>query len=339
MMAHPALPPSPDEDGPAAVRGRARAGRASREVTPLPLNPIDRERKLLERAVAGRYKIRHLIGAGGMSSVYLAWEFALEREVAIKVLSREFEGNVEDRERFRREARVAASLTHPSIIPVYTFERSDGLTYQVMRYVPGESLAGRLSREERMPLDEACQVLDDMADALAMVHRAGVVHRDIKPDNILLDRATGRAVLTDFGVATVRTSEHSRSEVSKAQGTPQYMSPEHALGEQACDGRSDLYSLGVVAFRMLTGRLPFNGGSARSIVAQHVALEPPPVEHYAPELPEAIARVINRCLSKDPRRRWADATTLQHALRAAQRTGRRGRFFDRIRRALRRAIR
>ncbi len=319
-------------------RTRRRGLRSSRDITPLPIPGPARERQLLEAALAGRFKIRRLVGRGGMSSVYLGWDHTLERKVAIKVLAPEFEKQIEDRERFRREARIAGTLFHPNIVPVYASEKQNGLTFVVMHYVAGPTLAARLESVGALPVDEAVDILCSIADALDAVHRIGVVHRDIKPDNILLEETTGRPMLSDFGVATVATSEHSRSEVTKALGTPHYMSPEHALGEQACDGRSDLYSLGVVAFRMLTGRLPFTGSSAQSIVAQHVALEAPPVHHYAPHVSEEICAVIDRCLAKDPSRRWPDAEAFQIALlRAAE--GRRrfpGNLFTSFRRLLKR---
>jgi serine/threonine-protein kinase len=309
-------------DGMTTGRTRRRL-RSNRDVTPLPGQSPARERQLLEASLAGRFKIRRLVGRGGMSSVYLGWDHALERKVAIKVLAPEFEKQVEDRERFRREARIAGTLFHPNIVPVYASEKQNGLTFVVMHYVAGPSLAARLESVGALPVEEAVEILCSIADALDVVHRIGVVHRDIKPDNILLEETTGRPMLTDFGVATVATSEHSRSEVAKALGTPHYMSPEHALGEQACDGRSDLYSLGVVGFRMLTGRLPFTGSSAQSIVAQHVALEAPPVRHYAPHVSEEIGAVIDRCLAKDPNKRWPDAAAFEVALRKALQARRR----------------
>ena len=319
-------------------RTRRRGLRSSRDITPLPIPGPARERQLLEAALAGRFKIRRLVGRGGMSSVYLGWDHALERKVAIKVLAPEFEKQIEDRERFRREARIAGTLFHPNIVPVYASEKQNGLTFVVMHYVAGPTLAARLESVGALPVDEAVDILCSIADALDAVHRIGVVHRDIKPDNILLEETTGRPMLSDFGVATVATSEHSRSEVTKALGTPHYMSPEHALGEQACDGRSDLYSLGVVAFRMLTGRLPFTGSSAQGIVAQHVALEAPPVRHYAPHVSEEICAVIDRCLAKDPSRRWPDAEAFQIALLRAAEGHRRfpGNLFTSFRRLFKR---
>jgi serine/threonine-protein kinase len=318
-MAFPARREQPD--GVAGKKPR-RDQRPLRDLTPLPVPGPARERQLLEGTLAGRFKIRRLIGRGGMSSVYLAWDHALERKVAIKVLAPEFETEVEDRERFRREARIAADLFHPNIVPVYASEQRNGLTFVVMHYVAGPSLAARLESAGALTVQESVEILVGLSRALDAVHRIGVVHRDIKPDNVLLDEISGRPLLTDFGVATVSTSEHSRSEVAKALGTPHYMSPEQALGEQAADGRSDLYSLGVMGFRMLAGRLPFKGGSAQSVVAQHVALEPPPVRHYAPHVPEGVARVLERCLAKNPAKRWQDATQFRTALlKAAQSSG------------------
>ncbi len=313
------IPRDPEQTVPNPGLLRRVVGSPQAEVTPLPIDHGERERQLLQAAVEGRYKIRRLLGRGGMSGVYLAWEHALEREVALKVLSPHMGRGVENRERFRREGRVMASLNHPNIVPVYTLEQKDGLTFAVMQYVQGESLGERLERMGSLPQTEAVRMLGEIADAVAAVHGAGVIHRDIKPDNILIDDHTGRAMLIDFGVATVRTSEHSRSEVAKGLGTPHYMSPEQALGEQRADERSDIYSLGVVGFRMVAGRLPFSGSSARSIVAQHVALEAPPVGHYAPWLDDEIARVIDRCLAKDPSKRWPDARAFRSALVAAER--------------------
>ena len=267
--------------------------------------------------MAGRYRILRPLARGGMSTVYLARERGLERNVAIKVLSGAAARHLEDRERFRREARTLANLAHPSLVPVLALGEPGTAPYFVMRYVPGESLADRLARVGRLGAAEACAVLADVADALDFTHRAGVIHRDVKPENILLEEGSGRALLTDFGVAIVLTSEHSRSEVSKAFGTPDYMSPDQILGEQEFDGRSDLYSLGVVGFHMLVGRLPFRGSSPEAVAAQHVSLPAPAVEGFVTGLPQKVASAINRCLEKEPRRRWPNGRSLAAALRAA----------------------
>lgn len=294
---------------------------------PLPSGP-DVSLASLHRAVANRYRILRPLARGGMSTVYLARERGLERQVAIKVLGGVAARHLEDRERFRREARTLAGLAHPSIVPVFALGEPGIAPYFVMRYVPGESLAERLRRVGRLGVVEACAILADIAEALDCAHRGGVIHRDVKPENILLEDGSRRALLTDFGVAIVLTSEHSRSEVSKAFGTPDYMSPEQILGEQAYDGRSDLYSLGVVGFHMLVGRLPFRGSSPEAVAAQHVSLPAPAVEGFVSGLPPRVASAIDRCLEKEPRRRWPDGRSLASALRAAAgpapvRTGRR----------------
>ena len=271
----------------------------------------------LQRAVGGRYRILRPLARGGMSTVYLARERGLERLVAIKVLGGAAARHLEDRERFRREARTLANLAHPSLVPVLALSEPGAAPYFVMRYVAGESLADRLTRVGRLGGAEACAILADVAEALDFTHRAGVIHRDVKPENILLEEGSGRALLTDFGVAIVLTSEHSRSEVSKAFGTPDYMSPEQILGEQEFDGRSDIYSLGVVGFHMLVGRLPFRGSSPEAVAAQHVSLPAPAVEGYVSGLPQKVASAVNRCLEKEPRRRWPDGRSLAATLRSA----------------------
>jgi serine/threonine-protein kinase len=278
---------------------------------------VTAQRQQLADAVAGRYRVIRLLGAGAMGEVYLAWELNLERYVAIKLLAPGLNESIEDRERFRREARVLAGLNHPHIVPVYSFERSADLTFVVMRYVPGESLAARLEREHRLSARATVALLAPLADAIDAVHRRGVVHRDIKPDNILLDESAGGGpVLADFGVAMVRTSEYSRADAKHASGTPHFMSPEHVLGAPDCDGRSDIYALGVVGFRMLAGRLPFTG-SAEGVAARHIALAAPPLRDLAPDVPQPLADVIARCLAKDPRERWESGAKLRDALLAS----------------------
>jgi serine/threonine-protein kinase len=255
------------------------------------------ERPLLEQALAGRYRIIRLLGRGGMGAVYLAWEQALERMVAIKVMTPALGNGIEHRERFRREARTAALLAHPNVVPVHGYGDASGLPYFIMGYVRGESLADKLKRERRLSATETCRILSELADALDFAHRHGIIHRDIKPENVLIEAETGRPMLTDFGVATVFTSEHSRAEASKSFGTPQYMSPEQAMGETEFDGRSDIYALGVLGYMMLTGRLPFEGRTFQELAAQHVTKEPPPPSMWVPMVPDSVASIILRCLA------------------------------------------
>ncbi len=282
----------------------------------------DHDPSQLERAFAGRYKLVEVVGRGAMSTVYRAWEFGLQRSVAIKVLAPVLEDQLEDRERFRREARIAAKFSHPNIVPVYAFDRHSEVTFLVMPFVDGESLSKQMQRAGRMEPKVVRSILADLAGALHCVHSHGVIHRDLKPSNVLMDAITSRPMLTDFGVATLMTSEHSRSEVPKRFGTPQYMSPEQALGEIECDGRSDLYALGVLGYQMLTGRLPFDGVSPRELAAKHVAVAPPPIATLTRDVPEDLIHAIERCLAKAADARWSDAEELGHALRRSSRSRR-----------------
>jgi hypothetical protein len=249
-----------------------------------------------------------------MGAVYLARERFLERMVAVKVLIADATGSSDSRERFRREARTAAKLTHPNIVPLHTFGEARGLHFFVMGFVQGESLADRLRREGRLPPDEARRIMAELADALDYAHRQGVVHRDIKPDNILLDDSTGRPMLTDFGVAKASSSGQTLTVIGTIVGTPQYMSPEQAAGDRDVDGRSDLYSLGLLGYAMLSGRPPFAGLSVQDTLVQQVTKEPPPLRAIVPDLPADLELAIARCLPKDPAQRWPDGRSLKGAL-------------------------
>ncbi len=278
------------------------------------MSQIDPLRAGLEQALGAQYEIIRLLGRGGMGAVYLAQERALERAVAIKVLPPEIATSAEAQERFRREARTAAKLTHPNIVPLHTFGEVEGMMYFVMGYVRGESLADRIRREETIPSDEVRRILGDMADALDYAHRQGVIHRDIKPDNILLEEESGRPMLTDFGIAKASASGETLTELGTAIGTPQYMSPEQASGEREIDGRSDLYSLGIVGYAMLSGRAPFDGTSAQEILVQHVTKAPPALGTVASNAPADLAKAITRCLAKAPDARWPDGASLREAV-------------------------
>jgi predicted Ser/Thr protein kinase len=281
----------------------------ARRSAELPI-PADPQRAALERALGAQYDIQRLLGRGGMGAVYLAREKALERAVAIKVLPPETATDADTRERFRREARTAAKLTHPNIVPLYAFGDVDGMLYFVMGYVRGESLADRMRREGKLAPDQARRILKEVADALDHAHRQGVVHRDIKPDNILLDDESGRPMLTDFGVAKGRSAGATLTATGMIVGTPMYMSPEQASGSAEIDGRSDLYSLGALAYAMLAGRPPFDGAAAQDLIVQHLTREPPPLEALAPDAPRDLVAAVTRCLQKDPARRWPDARSL-----------------------------
>ncbi len=257
-----------------------------------------------------------MLGTGGMGTVLLANERALDRMVAIKVLHADKATDAEARERFRREARSAAKLTHPNIVPLLTFGDVDGDLYFVMGYVEGETLAARLERVGRISPDEARTRLAELADALDYAHKAGIVHRDLKPENILLDAATGRAMLTDFGIARDLGREGSLTSTGLIVGTPHYMSPEQASGDRAIDGRSDIYSLGVIAYRMVSGTLPFGGANVRDVIAQHLTASPAPLPEAVSESSPALSAAIERALAKTPSERWATAAELRDTLRA-----------------------
>lgn len=258
-------------------------------------------RSLLETALGQQYELLRPLGRGGMGAVYLARDTALERLVAIKVLRPDLAALEEGRERFRREARVIARLAHPGILPLYTFGEVHGTLYLVMAYVPGVTLAERLRVEGRLQPAETTRILAELADALARAHREGVIHRDIKPANILLDDATGHAILADFGIAKIEGAGDPITSTGMVLGTPDYMSPEQVSGH-VVDERSDIYSLGAVGFTMLTGS--------------------PPTSIPTLDAPLEIRRVILRAIARAPDKRWPSASALADALAVLKRDAR-----------------
>jgi eukaryotic-like serine/threonine-protein kinase len=282
-----------------------------------PAAPPAWERDQFAAHLGEQYQIVREIGRGGMGVVFLARDIALHRLVAIKVLREEFANSNEHRERFRREARMTARLSHPNIVPVHTFGEEGEFVYIVMKYVHGESLAERLRAEQRLSTEDVRRILHELALALDSAHREGVVHRDLKAENIVLERSTGRPMLTDFGVALQRSLDPVRSEASRAFGTPHYMSPEQAAGELDIDGRSDLYSLGVLGYVMLAGELPFDAPTFEALAAKHIAECHRPLAEAAPfalrEHPLLVA-ALERCLAKDRDTRWRHARDLAAAI-------------------------
>ena len=265
-----------------------------------------------QTAVAGRYAIERELGRGGMGIVYLARDLRLERVVAIKLLPPD-RGAAPLRERFLREARTAARLSHPHIIPIHAVEEAGDFVFFVMAFIDGETLGARVRRDGALKPHDAARILREVAWALAYAHGQGVVHRDVKPDNILLERGSGRALVADFGIARLVQAQGVSGE-GELVGTPEYMSPEQASGG-AVDGRSDLYSLGVVGYYALSGRLPFTAPSVAALLAQHVTKPCPPLE--APGAPRSLAAAIERCLQKDPGTRFQSGEELAAALGSA----------------------
>ncbi len=261
-----------------------------------------------------QYELRRVLGEGGMGVVLLATERVLDRPVAIKVLHRHAAEQPEMRERFRREARVAARLTHANIVPLHTFGDIDGELFFVMGFVEGETLAERLRREGQIPQDDALRILREVCDALALAHANGVIHRDIKPENVLLEARTGRALLADFGIAREGTASAALTGTGIAIGTPHYMSPEQAASDGAVDHRADIYAVGVLGYRMLSGRLPFDGANVREILAQQMVATPRDFAREHPEVSPQVAAAIMRCLEKNPALRWPDVASVRDAM-------------------------
>ena len=270
----------------------------------------------LEAALGGAYQIERELGGGGMSRVFVARETALGRQVVIKVLPPEMAASV-NIERFRREIQLAASLQHPHIVPVHAAAQVGDLFYYTMPLVEGESLRTKLAREGELPVGDAVRILQDVADGLAYAHAHGVVHRDIKPDNILI--SGHHAVVTDFGVAkavSAATGESSLTSIGVALGTPAYMSPEQASADPHVDHRADIYAVGAMAYEMLTGQPPFTGMSAQQVLAAHITTAPVPVTSKRPSVSPALNLIVMQCLEKKPADRIQHATELLSQLQA-----------------------
>jgi serine/threonine-protein kinase len=274
----------------------------------------------IRHLLGDRYTIERELGRGGMGAVYLARDLRLDRPVALKVLPAEFAGDSALRERFLRETRTAASFSHPNIVPVHAVEERDGVLAFAMGFVEGESVAERVRRAGPLDVRSIVRLLQDIGYALAYAHGRGVVHRDIKPDNIMLERATGRALLMDFGISRTITAKvdgkgatQGLTRVGEVVGTAEYMSPEQASGD-VVDGRSDLYSLGLVALFALTGRPAITGESTQQILVKQLTMMPPRATALRHDLPESLGAAIDRCVAKEPSARFATAEALVEAI-------------------------
>jgi serine/threonine-protein kinase len=272
-------------------------------------------------AIGDHYELEGEIGRGGMSVVYRARDIRLDRLVAIKVLPPELAYDPAIRMRFTREAQTSARLANPHIVPIYDVGDRDGIAYFVMALISGGNLATLLAREPLQPVDEVRRIVCEVADALAYAHLRGVIHRDIKPDNILLDEESGRVMVTDFGIARAIESGTRLTVTGNAIGTPTYMSPEQAVGDKEIDGRSDIYSLGVVAYQMLTGRVPFTAGNSMALLLKHVSESPRAIVELRPETPKALRDVVERAMAKAPEDRWPTAASMRDALAAKESAG------------------
>ena len=275
---------------------------------------IDNYTQTLRRALGAEYELLEAIGEGGFARVYQARDRRLDRIVAIKVIRPDMAGASAFVDSFRHEGVALAKLRHPGIVPIYDIRESEGLIYYVMPFVEGETLGQKLERVRRLPPSETQRILTELCDALGAAHRAKMVHRDIKPANVILEGNLEKALLMDFGIAKALTDEVHETGDDQVVGTPHYMSPEQAAGFNEIDHRSDLYSLGVMAYRMLTGKLPFDGESSREILVKHIDEKPVPIRNLNTSVPKNFADAIMRCLEKDPWDRFATTMELWNEL-------------------------
>jgi eukaryotic-like serine/threonine-protein kinase len=270
---------------------------------PTTTSSVDVVRERLQRIIEGKYRIEKLLGKGGMGAVFLAHDLTLEREVAIKVLPPDVAQDEQVVRRFQQEAKTAARLDHPNIIPIYRVESEGGLNYFVMKYISGTSLEDLLEKKEPLPVPEIQRILWEAACAIGHAHQRGVVHRDVKPANIMFDH-DGRVMLTDFGISKALQAATGFTATGMIIGTPHYMAPEQGKGAPV-DGRADQYSLGVVGYRMITAELPFSGDSVHTIIYKHIYEAPPLASAKRPGIPGSLTMAISRALSKEPDQRFA----------------------------------
>src|SRR5690606_6614052 len=266
---------------------------------------------LIGRSINGRYKILELIGGGGMSNVYLAHDMILDRDIAIKILRYDFSNEEELRRRFQREALSTTSLAHPNIVNIFDVGEDGSVHYLVMEYVPGKTLKEYIIEHSPVSPERAVEIMKQLTSALAHEHHNQIVHRDIKPQNILMD-AEGNVKISDFGIA-MALSATSYTQTNSVLGTVHYLSPEQARGGTA-NKKSDIYSLGIVMFELLTGKLPFSGESAVSIALKHLQTETPSLREIVPSMPQSLENVVLKATAKNPQHRYQSANEMEEDL-------------------------
>ncbi|MEF7561862.1 Stk1 family PASTA domain-containing Ser/Thr kinase [Bacillus infantis] len=274
---------------------------------------------LIGKRISGRYKILDMIGGGGMANVYLAHDMILDRDVAVKILRLDFAENDEFIRRFHREAQSATSLAHPNIVSIYDVGEEDSIYYIVMEYVEGQTLKQYIQQHSPVPVDTALDIMKQLLSAISHAHQHHIVHRDIKPHNILVDRL-GNVKITDFGIAMALSST-SITQTNSVLGSVHYLSPEQARGGMA-NKKSDIYSLGIVMFELLTGRLPFSGESAVSIALKHLQSETPSLRRWNPSIPQSVENIVLKATAKDPFHRYENVEDMEEDIRTALEPGR-----------------
>src|ERR1041385_1353501 len=275
------------------------------------LQDVDHLKDRLQGALGDAYVVERPLGAGGFAVVYLVRDLALKRHLAIKVLSPDLITSKTVMERFRREAETVAQLSHPNIVPLHFIGQKDDLLYLAMACIDGGSVADRLDKEGPLPFADAARILAEVASALAHAHKRGVVHRDIKPQNVLVDAESQRSLVTDFGIS--KAGDTSLTATGQFVGTPAYLAPEQISGDPA-DHRADIYALGVMGYELIAGKTPFDAPTPTATLMKRLAGPPEPLKNIRKDTPQDLADVIDACIAADPEQRFQSASDIAAAL-------------------------